>query len=97
MQSVRSIFQATVKDMQSTTSAENKQIARWSEPGNPYSTAFHLQYIHTYMLMNGSNVAVCPFVVQESYLRNTYINAYIKLYFNLYFASLFSSAFCAII
>ena len=24
--------------------------------------------------MKGSNVTVCPFVVQESYLRNTYIH-----------------------
>ena len=28
-------------------------------------------YIHTYI--HTSNVTVCPFVVQESYLRNTYI------------------------
>ena len=26
--------------------------------------------------MKGSNVTVCPFVVQESYLRNTYIHTH---------------------
>ena len=41
-------------------------------------------YIHTYIqyLRNtymGSNVTVCPFVVQESYLRNTYIQIRIQV------------------
>ena len=30
-------------------------------------------YIHTY-IHTGSNATVCPYVVQESYLRNTYIH-----------------------
>ena len=34
--------------------------------------------------MKGSNVTVCPFVVQESYLRNTYIHTYIHTEFLVY-------------
>ena len=36
-------------------------------------------YIHTYIHV-GSNVTVCLFVVQASYLRNTYIHAYVHTY-----------------
>ena len=46
--------------------------------GAKHETLFIHTYIctvHTYI--QGSMVTVCPFVVQESYLRNTYIHTHI--------------------
>ena len=34
--------------------------------------------------MKGSNLTVCPFFVQESYLRNTELHAYIHTYIHIY-------------
>ena len=67
----------------------NSALLNVSNPFTALSEVIHTYiHIHTYMhtyLMKGSNVTMCLFVVQASYLRNTCIHAYsIYIMYNFY-------------